>query len=1056
MKKLILLLFALVQVAMFGQDQTFNGTKTFTSPPKFLNLSPGSANDSIAVITPNGTLKRIKRSDLLSDLNFQEVTTNGNNTTNDVVFGPVDDPNNITINSGSVTATKDSIWTNSFGAKGISQQNTATLTTSGFDSEAISLFDGTTGFELGLRSYKLFLSKNGFQTSIEAPDDLDGNYIHYTPKANGTLALESYVDDAVGDVIVSPFETITEGGNTGIALTGRNPLKYGNIGIGAIDFSKSDTNSSTYGATGGFSYSTGYQTAAPGTASRSDGGYTNAGGNYSHAEGFETSSPGSHSHSSGIGNTSYSFAETSLGSFGTIYTPIGVTGFNAADRIYNIGNGISDASRSDAFTVFKNGTITAPSFSIAEIDAAGNPALITLEKLNQQLALKQNTLVSGTNIKTINGNSLLGSGDLAITGIGGSGTVNYIPKFSSTTTIGNSQIFDNGTNVGLGTITPTNSLSFGNSINRKIWIENTDNLTNGKDLTVSAGSTVAGSGGSGAFTSLAQTVRDYYGMTSEPDNDVYVCTYGGDIYKQTNATGNFIGLSQASRNWTGITSTPNGNIYAAAENGDIYKQTGGVGSFTALSQTSRKWAAMTSISNNDVYAIVQNGDVYKQTGGTGNFIALGQTVRNWTHIASAPNNDVYACVYGGDIYKQTGGTGNFIALSQTTRNWIAMTSAPNGDIYCAVDSGDIYKQTGGTGNFVALGGTSRSWIGMTSITTGEIYASVYNGNIYKYSAASTPNINGGKLIIQSGQANGSGTSVIEFQTSDTGSSGTTLQSYSTKLKLEGDGKATLPNTSIATVTASGAKGVPTVEFVQQASTTGSAGTITGNIAQSQVTGLTASLALKADDNLVVHLAGTENITGVKDFTNGLSAGGSKWVISSTGNPTKINNVVTSFPASQGAARTTLQNDGSGNLNWVQGANGQFSPANPTGNNTTTPKMQGIGSTCTITPSKTGNLLIIVAGNVTNGNSGGSAIYRLRYGTGTAPANGAAVTGTTLGPLKQTISTAGLVTPGQTDFTLNGVAIGLTIGTTYWIDYELYETGGGTAAAGNLSVSVIEQ
>ena len=34
------------------------------------------------------------------------------------------------------------------------------------------------------------------------------------------------------------------------------------------------------------------------------------------------------------------------------------------------------------------------------------------------------------------------------------GTINYVPKFTSGTTIGNSQIFDNGTNVGIGTTSP--------------------------------------------------------------------------------------------------------------------------------------------------------------------------------------------------------------------------------------------------------------------------------------------------------------------------------------------------------------------------------------------------------------------------------------------------------------------------------------------------------------------------------------------------------------------------------------------------------------------------
>jgi hypothetical protein len=39
-----------------------------------------------------------------------------------------------------------------------------------------------------------------------------------------------------------------------------------------------------------------------------------------------------------------------------------------------------------------------------------------------------------------------------------SGTTNYIPKFTSANTLGNSQLFDNGTNVGIGTASPTSIL----------------------------------------------------------------------------------------------------------------------------------------------------------------------------------------------------------------------------------------------------------------------------------------------------------------------------------------------------------------------------------------------------------------------------------------------------------------------------------------------------------------------------------------------------------------------------------------------------------------------
>jgi hypothetical protein len=42
----------------------------------------------------------------------------------------------------------------------------------------------------------------------------------------------------------------------------------------------------------------------------------------------------------------------------------------------------------------------------------------------------------------------------SVTGISGSGTANYVPKFTASQTVGNSLIFDNGTHIGIGTATP--------------------------------------------------------------------------------------------------------------------------------------------------------------------------------------------------------------------------------------------------------------------------------------------------------------------------------------------------------------------------------------------------------------------------------------------------------------------------------------------------------------------------------------------------------------------------------------------------------------------------
>lgn len=65
--------------------------------------------------------------------------------------------------------------------------------------------------------------------------------------------------------------------------------------------------------------------------------------------------------------------------------------------------------------------LTGLSTATATAVAATDTILVAIGKLQAQVNGKQATLVSGTNIKTVNGNTLLGSGDLAISGSGGGG-----------------------------------------------------------------------------------------------------------------------------------------------------------------------------------------------------------------------------------------------------------------------------------------------------------------------------------------------------------------------------------------------------------------------------------------------------------------------------------------------------------------------------------------------------------------------------------------------------------------------------------------------------------
>ena len=132
------------------------------------------------------------------------------------------------------------------------------------------------------------------------------------------------------------------------------------------------------------------------------------------------------------------------------------------------------------------------------------------------------------------------------------------------------------------------------------------------------------------------------------------------------------------------------------------------------------------------------------------------------------------------------------------------------------------------------------------------------------------------------------------------------------------------------------------------------------------------------------------------------------------------------------------------------AQSQAQPADPTGTANTTGLMMGLAGT--ITPAQTGRVLIVISGDVQNNTISDGAKFQIRYGTGSAPANAAALTGTTAGAL---VNMLGAAAAQRVPFSLNAVVTGLTPGTAYWIDVGLAAVTGGTAAIKNVSVSVIE-
>jgi len=134
--------------------------------------------------------------------------------------------------------------------------------------------------------------------------------------------------------------------------------------------------------------------------------------------------------------------------------------------------------------------------------------------------------------------------------------------------------------------------------------------------------------------------------------------------------------------------------------------------------------------------------------------------------------------------------------------------------------------------------------------------------------------------------------------------------------------------------------------------------------------------------------------------------------------------------------------------------GYFLPADPTTTTSTAGVMMGLGSTVSFTPTRTGKIMIILSGDGDNDTNSRGANVQMRYGTGVAPANGAALTGTTVGTLIRIFNRDSVeIFP----FTLNGIVSGLSVGTAIWVDISLASVGDGTntARVRDIMVTIIE-
>jgi hypothetical protein len=219
-----------------------------------------------------------------------------------------------------------------------------------------------------------------------------------TPTARLHVTDSSVLFSATGTVVMPA-------GNPPISGPGRRMMWYADkaaFRVGEVSSTEWDmvnigTHSFAAGertmAMGNYSVAFGYNTSAFGQTSVALGSQTRAEGHFSYAFGVLAEALAHNSMSMGLWTKAESYNEIVMGAYNSDYTPNSFFAWNLNDRLFVIGNGTSDAVRSDALVVLKSGKtgigISTPSEAL---DVAGN---IKLSGNIQNEAFIAPTLVNG-------------------------------------------------------------------------------------------------------------------------------------------------------------------------------------------------------------------------------------------------------------------------------------------------------------------------------------------------------------------------------------------------------------------------------------------------------------------------------------------------------------------------------------------------------------------------------------------------------------------------------------------------------------------------------------
>jgi hypothetical protein len=129
--------------------------------------------------------------------------------------------------------------------------------------------------------------------------------------------------------------------------------------------------------------------------------------------------------------------------------------------------------------------------------------------------------------------------------------------------------------------------------------------------------------------------------------------------------------------------------------------------------------------------------------------------------------------------------------------------------------------------------------------------------------------------------------------------------------------------------------------------------------------------------------------------------------------------------------------------------GRFLPSNPTPTSSASPVMMGLA--LPYTPTASGKVEVILRGTIFSNTIGSGGFAQLAYGTGAAPANGVAATGTATATAAKHV---GAIANQYTPFVVHDI-VTLTVGTPYWFDLQAAALSGGAVSLTDITITLCE-